>query len=159
YRSLRVPARFLYPATVALTLVAVSALIAARRAAEERAVLPWLRHAFVGVELCLALFVAADLCVVGTRTIQMGVDPPLPRVRAAAGFYQDSGSDYSRLATNPTRGIGTRACYVAIEWQTAPGIADGPVPQVRVEPPDAGHVVPTGWSPNAVLFSANLTRA
>ena len=53
-------------------------------------------------------------------------------------------------------GFGTRACYVALEWKPAPGITDGRGAQARLEPPAAGTVVQTSWSPNRLELDVRL---
>ena len=97
-----------------------------------------------------------DICLVNQRVIQQGLDPRMPQTPASADFFQNTGADYSRLPTFPVEGFGTRACYVALEWKPAPGITDGRGAQARLEPPSAGTVVETGWSPNQLAFDVRL---
>ncbi len=88
--------------------------------------------------------------------MQQGLDPPPPRGPASADFFQNTGADYARLPAFPVSGFGTRACYVALEWKPAPGIADGRGPQARLEPAAAGTVAASAWSPNRLDFDVRL---
>ena len=54
------------------------------------------------------------------------------------------------------RGVGTRQCYVPLEWKPAPGIVDGKVAQQWVEPAAAGQAFPHVWSPNRVELEVTL---
>ena len=78
------------------------------------------------------------------------------RRRPAPTSFKIRGADYSRLPTFPVDGFGTRACYVALEWKPAPGITDGRGAQARLEPPAAGTVVETSWSPNRLELDVRL---
>jgi hypothetical protein len=104
----------------------------------------------------LVLGVALDICLTNQRVMQQGLEPILPSGPASADFFQNSAADYSRLASYPAAGFGTRGCYVALEWKPAPGIVDGRVPQVRLEPPAAGTISQTLWSPNRLAFEVQL---
>jgi hypothetical protein len=156
YTSLRVPSRFLGPAMVGFALVVTSALMAARRSLDEAGLSPAWRRAVAIAELGLALVIAVDVCTTNAQRVQQGLDPILPRVRASSDFYQATGTDYGRFPSQPVRGVGTRQCYVPLEWKPAPGIVDGKVPQQWVEPPAAGAVVPRRWSPNALEIDVTL---
>lgn len=158
YKSLRVPSRFLYPATVML------AVLAARGLADLRATMlaarwkPSARRVFVAGELALAIAVVADLCAANSRKLQAGIDPDVPRVAGLSDFYQGGGGDYWRWSTYPARGIGTTQCYVPLEWGPAPGIWSTHDAQFRVVPPDAGTVRQTAWTANSVRFAVALRR-
>jgi len=154
FRSLRVPSRFLGPAMVGFGLLAAGALGAGRRTLERRG--SRLLRAALALELALVVGVAADICLTNRRVIQQGLDPRMPRTPASADFFQNTGADYSRLPTFPVEGFGTRACYVALEWKPAPGITDGRGAQARLEPPAAGTVVETSWSPNRLELDVRL---
>ena len=163
YKSLRVPSRFLGPAMTAFALVVTSALMAARRVVAEANLRPLARQALWGLQLALVAAVAVDVCATNAPRIQQGMDPSLPhRVafgsgpRALSDFYQATSSDYGRFPTHPMRGVGTRQCYVPLDWKPAPGILDGKVAQQWVEPVTAGQVLPRAWSPNAVEVEARL---
>ncbi len=158
YKSLRVPARFLYPATVAAALLVARALTDARARMDSLGVRRALRIAFVAAELALALFVVADLCATNSPRIQAWPDEPIVPAPAAATFYQDPGADYSRWPTHAVRGVGTPQCYVPLEWGPSPGLWFGRGEQFRVVPPEAGDAVQTRWTPNAVTFSIDLAR-
>jgi len=154
FRSLRVPSRFLGPAMVGFGLLATAALAAGRRVAEGRG--PRVALAARALALALVVGVAFDVCFTNRQVMQQGLEPVLPRGPASADFFQNSAADYSRLPTFPVAGVGTRGCYVALEWKPAPGIADGRGPQARLEPPTAGTVVETGWSPNRLELDVRL---
>ncbi len=154
FRSLRVPSRFLGPAMVGFGLLAATALAAGRRLVEKRGA-AWCA-VVSAIELALVLGVVLDICFVNQRVIQQGLDPRMPQTPASADFFQNTGADYSRLPTFPVEGFGTRACYVALEWKPAPGITDGRGAQVRLEPPAAGTVVETSWSPNRLELDVRL---
>jgi hypothetical protein len=154
FRSLRVPSRFLGPAMVGFGLLAAAALAAGRRLAESRG--PRVALAARAIALVLVLGVALDICLTNQRVMQQGLEPILPGGPASAGFFQDGAADYGRLASFPVAGQGTRGCYVALEWRPAPGIVDGRVPQAQLEPPTAGIVRQTQWSPNRLAFDIQL---
>jgi hypothetical protein len=157
FRSLRVPSRFLGPAMVGFGLLAATALAAGRRLAEKRGPRVGRRRRVIGaIELALVLGVVLDICLVNQRVMQQGLDPRMPQTPASAAFFQNTGADYGRLPTFPVGGFGTRACYVALEWKPAPGITDGRGAQARVEPPAAGTVVETRWSPNRLELDVRL---
>jgi hypothetical protein len=156
YSSLRVPSRFLGPAMVGFALVVVSALMTARRLAVEQGLRPRFVRLLLGFELSLVVAVAINVCVVNGDRIQQGLAPALPRTRASADFYQLAGADYTQFPTFPVRAIGTRQCYVPMEWKPAPGIQDGKVAQQRIEPPAAGEVTLRRWSPNAIQLDVKL---
>jgi hypothetical protein len=52
--------------------------------------------------------------------------------------------------------VGTRQCYVPLEWKPAPGLVDGKVAQQWIEPAAAGEATPRAWSPNAVEIDVKL---
>lgn len=158
YRSLRVPSRFLYPATVLVALVAGRVLADARALLRDRGVRPMLLRAFVAVECAVVFVVCVDVVSVNNPRLQQGVDPPIPTTRASADFHQDGGGDYWRWPTYPVRGVGTSVCYVAFDWTPAPQLRGGTGPQQSVEPGDAGSVRALSWSPNELRFEVELSR-
>ncbi len=103
----------------------------------------------------LVVAIAIDVCVTNQVRLQQGMDPPLTRARASTDFYQ-AGTDYGRFPTHPVRGVGTRQCYVPLDWKPAPGIVDGKVPQQWLEPATAGQVAPARWTPNRVELDVSL---
>jgi hypothetical protein len=139
---------------VGFGLLATAALAAGRRLADGRG--PRVALAARVIALVLVLGIALDICLTNQRVMQQGLEPILPRGQASADFFQNSAADYGRLATYPVAGYGTRGCYVALEWKPAPGIVDGRVPQARLEPPTAGTISPTRWSPNRLAFDVQL---
>ena len=157
YASLRVPSRYLGPATVALGLLAVGALVAGRGALERWGIGPRALRGVLVLEVLLVAGVAVDVTLTNQTVLQQGLDPVLPSRPASADFFQNGAASYSRYATFPVSGFGTRACYVPIEWKTASGITDGRGPQVRLEPSDIGSVTQSSWSPNELVFEARLT--
>ena len=74
------------------------------------------------LEVLLVAGVAVDVTLTNQTVIQQGIDPILPSRPASAEFFQNGDANYSRFATFPVAGFGTRACYVPIEWRAAPGI-------------------------------------
>jgi hypothetical protein len=156
YKSLRVPARFLYPATVMLALIATRGLLDARRRMDELRVRALWARAFVAFELLVAVGVTADLCVANSPKLQWPLDAPFPRERAQADFYQEPAVDYSRWPAHAVRGIGTPQCYVPLEWGPAQGLWWGRGDQFRLDPPEAGEVRQTAWTTNSVRFEVNL---
>ena len=139
---------------VGFGLLAATALAAGRRLVEKRG--GRLVRVVGAIELALVLGVVLDICFVNQRVIQQGLDPRMPQTPASADFFQNTGADYSRLPTFPVEGFGTRACYVALEWKPAPGITDGRGAQVRLEPPVAGTVIETSWSPSRLELDVRL---
>lgn len=158
YRSLRVPSRFLYPATVLLALVVGRGLADLRALLLDRRPRRNLLRAFLALECALALGVAVDLVAVNSPRLQVGADPALPGGRASAAFHQVGGGDYWRWPTYPVRGVGTPVCYVAFDWTPAPQLWLGPGPQQRVEPAGAGTVRALAWTPNVLRFEVDLAR-
>jgi hypothetical protein len=131
--------------------------MAARQRLVERGVAPWALRVFHGLEIALVLGITLDVCISNAPRMQQGLDPPLPRTtRASADFYQAAATDYGKFPTHPLRGVGTRQCYVPLEWKPAPGIVDGKVPQQWVDPPAAGQALPHVWSPNALELEVTL---
>jgi hypothetical protein len=158
YRSLRVPSRFLYPATVLLALVVGRGLADLRALLLDRRPRRTLVRAFVAAECALALAVIVDLVAVNSPRIQAGADPELPTGRASAAFHQEGGGDYWRWPTYPVRGVGTPVCYVAFDWTPAPQLWLGEGPQQRVEPAEGGTARALEWTPNALRFEVDLAR-
>ncbi len=156
YRSLRVPSRFLHPATVAAALAVSALLVDARKGLESLRVRPVLVRAFILAECLLALGVAVDICRTNAPRLQQGVDPPIPAGSPSPGFHQDPGAPYWRWPTFPVTGVGTPACYAAFEWEAPRGLWMGRVPQERLDPPEAGAVRPTRWSPNVLTWEVSL---
>jgi hypothetical protein len=156
YASLRVPSRYLGPATVAFGLLAVGALAAGRGALERRGIGPRALRVALALEVLLVAGVAVDVTLTNQMVIQQGLDPVLSSRPASADFFQNGAANYGRLATFPVAGFGTRGCYVPIEWKPAPGITDGRGPQVRLEPAGIGSVTQSAWSPNELIFEARL---
>ena len=154
YASLRVPSRYLGPAMVGFGLLATGALVVGRRALERSGASGRVVRAALALEIALVAGVAIDVTLTNQRVIQQGIDPVLPRAPAGAQFFQNTGAPYSQFATFPVAGFGTRSCYVPLEWRTAPGVVDGRVAQARLEPPGAGTVVQSSWSPNEIVLEA-----
>jgi hypothetical protein len=159
YKSLRVPSRFLYPATVALAAMAIWALVTTRAVMREAGARASFVRAFVVIELLLAVFVAVDMPVSTASRLQQGIDPEIQQHTASADFFQDPAAPYWQLPLFPTRGVGTTQCYVPLEWGPAPGLWAGRGPQEQIVPADAGRISNARWSPNAVTFTVDLTRA
>lgn len=158
YKSLRVPSRFLYPATVLLALVVATTLGDARRWLVDRGARRWIIAGFVAFEALLATAVCVDIAVNNSPRLQQGIDPEIPRGRASRDFFQQVGGDYWRWSTYAVRGVGTPTCYVPLEWGPSPGLWLGPGPQARLDPPTAGEVSGVEWTPNSVRARVRLTR-
>jgi hypothetical protein len=157
FRSLRVPSRFLYPATVAAALVIVALLVALRGWATERALPPRVHRSLIGAELLLALFVAADISITTGPRLQQGLGAQLPSGRASSDYHLVADARYSELPGFPVRAIGTTECYGGFDWPVSRALWFGG-PQERLDPPDAGTVARLGWTPNSVAFRVELTR-
>jgi hypothetical protein len=158
YASLRVPSRFIGPAMVGFGLLAVSALIALRRLAAQHSLRRGIQRAILIIEACLVAGIAVDVCCTNAPLMQQGVDPSLPRAQGETNFYQASGVNFTQFPTFPVRGIGTRICYLPLQWKPSPGIVEGKVPQQKIDPPAAGTATQISWSPNAVEIEARLTK-
>ncbi len=158
YKSLRVPSRFLYPATVAGALLAARGLSDIRAWMASAGLRTALQRSFVVIELALAVGVAWDLCATNSPHLQVPPDEEVPRVPAMANFYQEAVVDYSRWPTHPVRGIGTPVCYVPLDWGPSPGLWVGRGRQYRIVPENAGRAIQTRWTPNAVTFMVDLAR-
>jgi hypothetical protein len=159
YASLRVPSRFLGPAMVGFGLLAAGALSAGRGVLVRRGAGVRVMRVALLIELGLVAGVVLDVCLTNQRVIQQGIDPVLSASPARADFFQNSGASYAEFATFPVAGFGTRSCYVPLEWKPAPGLVDGRVPQARLEPPSAGTVEPSSWSPNEIALDVRLASA
>ncbi|HEY4882000.1 MAG TPA: hypothetical protein VII08_00055 [Myxococcales bacterium] len=157
FRSLRVPSRFLYPATVVAALLIVSMLVSLRRWAAQREIRPFLKNALVASELLLALFVAIDLSVTTGPRLQQGEGGRVPGGRASADYRLVEGVRYSDLPGFPVRGIGTSECYGGFDWPTS-GALWTVGPQERLEPANAGTVARLRWSPSSIAFRVGLSR-
>jgi hypothetical protein len=152
FDSLRVSARFLGPAMVPFGLLAAAALMAGRQAVAGRVPV---RLAYAAAVL-VAVAIAADLTLTNGRILQQGIDPPLPSGRPSADFFQNPAANYFRLPTFPVEGYGTPRCYVALDWRAPSGLELGRGPQARVQPPTAGTVTPTLWTPNRLEYDVHL---
>lgn len=157
FRSLRVPSRFLYPATVLGALGAVSTLVALRRRLVERA-RPGLLRAFAVAEVLLALFVIGDLCRTNWPRLQQGTDPSLPAGPPLGAFHQDSHADYGELATHPARRVGTPQCYTSFDLQAPRGLWSGAAAQERLEPAQSGSAQLLRWAPSSITYRVALGR-
>ena len=152
FDSLRVPSRFLGPAMVPFGLLAAGALLAARTAGARR-VSPRLVNA---AAVLVAVAIAADVTLTNSRLLQQGIDPALPDGPPSSDFFQNPAAYYGRLPAFPVEGYGTPRCYVALDWRAPPGLELGRGPQARVEPPPAGTVTQTLWTPNRLEYDVRL---
>lgn len=157
YRSLRVPSRFLYPATVALSLVVARVLIDTRETLDRHRARRFLVSAFVFAECALAVGVSYDLAKTNGPRLQVGADPVIARAPASRTFTQRTDLDYRRWPTFAVQGVGTPMCYVAFDWPVSRELRFGDVQQQQLSPPDAGTVNATSWSPNTLRFTVNLS--
>lgn len=141
YSNLHVPSRFHVLLTFYLTLLAGLALEHALRwmkrtvtaAGTQRflATLAWLLVASVGLEI-----LSNDI-----RIASRWDGPTLERP-AEARFHLVGPQLYlERYATYPSRNVGTMACYDPVPWPISRHLWVGDVPQVRLEPADAGELL------------------
>ena len=155
FRSLRVPSRFLYPATVVGTVLIVGLLITARRWIAARF---GKERFFARAELLLAILVLTDLSLATQPKLQQGGDVRLPRRPASADFRLVPNLNYAEVPDFPIRGIGTTECYGGFDWTVSSALWTGR-PAQRLEPPEAGTVSRVRWSPSSISVHAVLTRA
>ncbi len=158
FGSLRVPSRYLAVTNLLVAILGVWTVIAARKSAASARLRPSLQRAIVVGEILLALFVVTDLTATNARLMQQGTDARVPRGPARTNFHQTMARPYWEIPSFPVAGVGTRQCYVPLEWGPAPGLWDGPVPQARLEPRSAGTVASTEWTANRVSFRVDLTQ-
>ncbi|MFL5393428.1 MAG: hypothetical protein ACJ79G_11370 [Myxococcales bacterium] len=147
YRSLRVPSRFFYPATIFLALLAATALTAIGRA----------RSSFArAAQIAIVAFVAVDVISANAPRLQQGAGLPVPLASPSGDFHQEARVDYRLLPLFPQRGIGTAACYGGFDWPVSRALWFGRVAQQRVEPVTAGSAELLRWSPSELRLRISL---
>ena len=146
FRSLRVPSRFFYPATVFLALLAATALTALGRRTRLRI----LQFAIVAV-------VAVDVISANGPRLQQGAGPAVPLAAASQSFHLEARVDYRLLPFFPQRGIGSPICYGGFDWPVSRALWFGNVPQQRIDPPGTGSATLLRWSPSELRFRVTLT--
>ncbi|MFL5428082.1 MAG: hypothetical protein ACJ79M_00550 [Myxococcales bacterium] len=147
YRSLRVPSRFFYPATIFLALLAATALTAIGRA----------RSSFArAAQIAIVAFVAVDVISANAPRLQQGAGMPVPLASPSRDFHQEARVDYRLLPLFPQRGIGTAACYGGFDWPVSRALWFGRVAQQRVEPVTAGSAELLRWSPSELRLRISL---
>ncbi|MFL5413491.1 MAG: hypothetical protein ACJ79D_19175 [Myxococcales bacterium] len=147
YRSLRVPSRFFYPATIFLALLAATALTAIGRA----------RSSFArAAQIAIVAFVAVDVISANAARLQQGAGLPVPLASPSGDFHQEARVDYRLLPLFPQRGIGTAACYGGFDWPVSRALWFGRVAQQRVEPVTAGSAELLRWSPSELRLRISL---
>jgi hypothetical protein len=146
FRSLRVPSRFFYPATVFLALLAATALTEIGRRTRLRL-----------LQIAIVAFVAVDVISANGPRLQQGAGPSVPLAPASRSFHLDARADYRQLPFFPQRGIGTPLCYGGFDWPVSRALWFGDVPQQRVDPPAAGEAKLLRWSPSELRFRTALT--
>ncbi|MFL5400840.1 MAG: hypothetical protein ACJ79P_23310 [Myxococcales bacterium] len=147
YRSLRVPSRFFYPATIFLALLAATALTAIGRA----------RSSFArAAQIAIVAFVAVDVISANAPRLQQGAGLPVPLASPSRDFHQEARVDYRLLPLFPQRGIGTAACYGGFDWPVSRALWFGRVAQQRVEPVTAGSAELLRWSPSELRLRISL---
>jgi hypothetical protein len=157
FASLRVPSRFLYPATVVAALLIALLLVRMRAAIASRARVPWIPRAVFGAELVLAVFVAADVFLTTAPRLQQGADARAPRARASSNFHLVANASWAQVPDFPIRGIGTTECYGGFDWPVSRALWKAG-PQQRLEPAAAGSVERLRWGPSSITFHAALSR-
>ena len=145
FRSLRVPSRFFYPATVFLALLAATALTEIGRRSRLRL-----------LQIATVALVAADVISANGPRLQQGAGPSLPLAPASRSFHLDARADYRQLPFFPLRGIGSPICYGGFDWPVPGALWFGDVPQQRVDPPGAGQASLVRWSPSELRFRTSL---
>jgi hypothetical protein len=157
FSSLRVPSRFLFPAVLALALLAGHGLVFLRQnLARGRS-----SHAIGLAEWILVGLLAADLWSADVQAIAT-THFRLPAPQSAApltatrpDFVQTAGAD--GVERNPWLGQGTRACYhPQFTVDVSPSLRVGPVTQQWIVPASAGSVEPASWSPNRLTYRVDL---
>src|SRR5205085_9462070 len=104
FRSLRVPSRFFYPATVFLALLAATALTEVGRRSRLRL-----------LQIAIVALVAADVISANGPRLQQGAGPSLPLAPASRSFHLDARPDYRQLPFFPLRGNGPPHRYAAFD--------------------------------------------
>jgi hypothetical protein len=150
FQSLRVPSRFLYPATVLLALLCVHALSTLRT---SRLLRP---SVFLALEIALVAGVALDLATANGPRLQQGRGPAVPLLPASSAFHEEAAADYRQLPFFPQRAIGTPLCYGGFDWPVSRALWFGPSPQQRIEPAEAGSVELLRWSPSELRLRVSL---
>jgi hypothetical protein len=145
FRSLRVPSRYFYPATVFLALLAATGLTAIGRT----------RLRFL--QIAIVAFVALDVLYANGPRLQQGAGPSVPLAPASRSFHQEARADYRELPFFPQRGIGSPICYGGFDWPVSRALWSGDVPQQRIDPPAAGEAKLVRWSPSELRFRTALT--
>jgi hypothetical protein len=147
YRSLRVPSRFFYPATVFVALLAATGLTAIGRA----------RFSFArAVQIAIVAFVAVDVISANAPRLQQGAGLPVPLAPASRDFHQELRVDYRLLPLFPQRGTGTPTCYGGFDWPVSPALWFGRVAQERLDPVTAGTAELVRWSPSELRLRTSL---
>ena len=146
FRSLRVPSRFFYPATVFLALLAASALTAIGRRTRLRL-----------LQIAIVVLITVDVISANGPRLQQGAGPSLPLAPASRSFHLDVRADYRLLPFFPQRGIGSPICYGGFDWPVSRALWFGNVPQQRVDPTASGEVSAVRWSPSELRFRVALT--
>jgi hypothetical protein len=153
--ALRVPSRYLFPATLFLGLMAARGLTFLRTQLPRGPVV-------VFAELALVLFVVADLGIADHATFraahfQPDIDVAIPTGKVSQSLVQRRGSDAQPLA-GPTTGVGTVDCYhPQFPVKVSPLLRIGDVPQQWVYPPGAGSIAAAAWTPNEWRLKVQLT--
>jgi hypothetical protein len=154
YSQLRVPSRFMFPAVVALAMLAGHGLLFLR--SRQPAWFPRLEW-FVLVAVVCDLAVA-DAWAVRGATVPNEYVASMATGPAADHFTQAPGNGTDDPA-NPTRGQGAIECYhpqYAMEISSA--LVSGDVEQQWVLPPEAGRVRAVAWTPNRIELDVQLVR-
>src|SRR5256885_9175755 len=141
FRSLRVPSRFFYPATIFLALLAATALTALGRRTRLRL-----------LQIAIVALVAVDVVSANGPRLQHGEGAPVPLAAASASFHLDARADYRSLPFFPQLGIGSPICYGGFDWPVSRALWSGNVPQQRVDPPTPGSATLLRWSPSELRF-------
>lgn len=143
FDSLRVPSRFMVLFTFYLALLAglgLDAIAAWLQTHRDNPTLGWTHHAVVPLVVLISM---ADLFSVNLRTIDRWDGPPIVQGPAAERFHLVRTRNFHHLyASLPARHQGIAGCYNGgMNWVVSPALWSGDVPQVRVEPLEAGALI------------------
>jgi hypothetical protein len=145
FDQLQVPSRFVVLVDLAAAVCAAIALDAAARAVKRPLLL---------VPLVLAGMLAVyDPVVAGQKALKANItDPWLPRPDPRAGKYHlVPGDDFARMATYPSRNVGSAACHKAWPYAEGNGYLIGDHPQASL---DGGKVTLADVHQNFVSIDA-----
>jgi hypothetical protein len=154
YDSLRVPSRFAVLFTFYLALLGAVAieLVLTRLRGRGRIA--------TGLAALLLAGQTADVLIVNHDVVDRWRGTPVFAGPPMPAFYMVKERGYHEAyASYPQRNIGTPLCYVGgMDWSVSPALWDGPMPQARVMPEDAGRVLTWNRSTRRLSAEVELRR-